>query len=98
MITLKVMQESTLFVTLEPCIMCASSLHQLEVERIVYGANNPRFGGLETVASNAQYDHKHTVKVNRPSSSNFNRPVYEIPNLGGVGSRCGALCRSRLHP
>lgn len=37
--------ETTLYVTVEPCVMCASALHQLAVRRVVYGCANARFGG-----------------------------------------------------
>ena len=42
---------STLYVTCEPCIMCASFLRQLHVPRVIYGCSNPRFGGCGTVLS-----------------------------------------------
>lgn len=35
---------STLYVTLEPCMMCVSALALSRVERIVYGAASPVFG------------------------------------------------------
>ena len=38
-----------LFVTVEPCIMCASALQQLGVRRVVFGCRNDRFGGCGTV-------------------------------------------------
>jgi len=34
-----------LYVTLEPCIMCAGALQHLGVPEVVYGAPNARFGG-----------------------------------------------------
>ncbi|KAI5851411.1 cytidine deaminase-like protein [Morchella snyderi] len=37
--------ETTLYVTVEPCVMCASALHQLGVRRVVFGCANERFGG-----------------------------------------------------
>ena len=37
--------ECTLYVTVEPCIMCASALRQLGVRRVVFGAANDKFGG-----------------------------------------------------
>ena len=39
----------TLFVTVEPCIMCASALRQLGVRTAVFGAANDKFGGCGTV-------------------------------------------------
>ena len=34
----------TLYVTLEPCPMCAGAISQSRVERLVYGAADPRYG------------------------------------------------------
>lgn len=42
---------STLYVTLEPCIMCAAALLQLGVTEVVFGALNTRFGGCGGVYS-----------------------------------------------
>lgn len=41
----------TLYVTLEPCIMCASALRISNIGRVVYGACNDRFGGCGSVLS-----------------------------------------------
>lgn len=41
--------ECTLYVTIEPCVMCASALRQLRVSGVVYGAGNDKFGGCGTV-------------------------------------------------
>ncbi|KAJ1719503.1 tRNA(adenine34) deaminase [Coemansia erecta] len=38
-----------LYVTVEPCIMCASALRQVGVRRVFYGCRNERFGGCEGV-------------------------------------------------
>jgi tRNA-specific adenosine deaminase 2 len=39
----------TLYVTVEPCIMCAAALKILGITKIVFGCHNPRFGGMGTV-------------------------------------------------
>mmetsp|Transcript_68546 Transcript_68546/g.212817 ORF Transcript_68546/g.212817 Transcript_68546/m.212817 type:complete len:204 (+) Transcript_68546:94-705(+) len=39
------LQGCRLYVTLEPCIMCAAALQLLGVPEVVYGAPNARFGG-----------------------------------------------------
>lgn len=36
----KYLQECTLFVTLEPCVMCAGALNWSQVSRVVYGADD----------------------------------------------------------
>jgi tRNA-specific adenosine deaminase 2 len=40
-----ILQECDLYVTVEPCIMCASLLRQYRIRRVFYGASNERFGG-----------------------------------------------------
>lgn len=40
-----VLRECDLYVTVEPCIMCASLLRQLGVRRVFFGAGNEKFGG-----------------------------------------------------
>ena len=39
----------TLYVTVEPCIMCASYLRQLGLKNVIYGCGNDRFGGAGTI-------------------------------------------------
>ncbi len=40
---------STLYVTLEPCIMCAAALIHARVDRVVFGAWDPKAGGAGSV-------------------------------------------------
>ena len=40
----KYLHECTLYVTLEPCVMCAAALRWAQVERIIYGADDPKEG------------------------------------------------------
>lgn len=37
------------FVTVEPCVMCASALQELNIREIFFGCSNPRFGGCGSV-------------------------------------------------
>ena len=37
-----------LFVTVEPCLMCAGTLLHARIRRLVYGAPEPKFGGVES--------------------------------------------------
>lgn len=41
--------DTTLFVTLEPCTMCAGSLVWSRVSRLVYGAKEPRTGAAGSI-------------------------------------------------
>jgi len=40
---------STLYVTLEPCAMCAGALVNARVERVVFAARDIRFGALRSI-------------------------------------------------
>jgi tRNA(adenine34) deaminase len=40
--------QSTLYVTLEPCLMCVGALVHARVERVVYGAADPKSGAVDT--------------------------------------------------
>ncbi len=37
---------TTMFVTIEPCVMCAGALVLARVDRLVYGASDPRAGAV----------------------------------------------------
>lgn len=39
----------TLYVTLEPCVMCAGALVNARVDRVVYGARDPKAGAVESL-------------------------------------------------
>jgi tRNA(adenine34) deaminase len=40
----KYLNECTLFVTLEPCVMCAGALHWVQLQKLVYGASDIQRG------------------------------------------------------
>ncbi|MFC4251131.1 tRNA adenosine(34) deaminase TadA [Sinimarinibacterium flocculans] len=40
---------STLYVTLEPCVMCAGAIVHARVARLVYGADDPKAGAVHSV-------------------------------------------------
>ena len=50
---------STLYVTLEPCIMCASALLHARVPRVVYAAQDFKWGGLGSL-----FDLSHDPRLN----------------------------------
>lgn len=43
------LSECTLAVTLEPCIMCAGAIVLARIPRLVYGAADPKAGGVNTL-------------------------------------------------
>ncbi|HMZ51740.1 nucleoside deaminase [Candidatus Sumerlaeota bacterium] len=53
----------TLYVTLEPCPMCAGGLVQARVKRLVYGASNARWGACRegvdpNILANPRFNHR----------------------------------------
>ena len=47
---------ATLYVTLEPCVMCAGALVTARVKRLVFGARDLRFGGVRSKFRLADHD------------------------------------------
>jgi len=43
------LKDTILYVTVEPCIMCASALRQLGIREVYYGCENGKFGGCGSV-------------------------------------------------
>ncbi len=40
--------QATLYVTLEPCVMCCGAIVQARLARVVYGAADPKAGAVES--------------------------------------------------
>lgn len=54
----------TVYVTLEPCLMCAGLMYQARIDRCVYGAADPKGGALGSLYSiNADERLNHTFEV-----------------------------------
>ncbi|OHF03367.1 tRNA-specific adenosine deaminase subunit TAD2 [Colletotrichum orchidophilum] len=78
-----IVRECTLYVTVEPCVMCAGLLRQLGINEVYFGAVNDKFGGTGGVFSihkNSTDTRKdpNPVTVLRPlqiNASNVPRPV-----------------------
>lgn len=43
----KYLEDCTLYVTLEPCVMCAGALRWAQIGRIVYGAGDDKYGFMK---------------------------------------------------
>lgn len=41
---------ATLYVTLEPCIMCAGAMVHARIKHLIYGANDPKAGAIVSMA------------------------------------------------
>jgi tRNA(adenine34) deaminase len=70
------LEGSTLYVTQEPCPMCAGALVNARIERLVFGCDNPKAGAVKTlyqIVEDPRLNHRMSV-------------------TGGVlADRCGAL-------
>ncbi len=70
---------STLYVTLEPCTMCAGAIVHARIGRVVYGAKDPKTGAVESlyqILSDKRLNHQPEV-------------------VGGILSdQCGELLKS----
>lgn len=44
-----ILDDATLYVTCEPCIMCAGTILQARIKRVVYGTKQPRYGCVDTM-------------------------------------------------
>lgn len=56
--------DCTLYVTLEPCYMCAGALLQSRISRVVFGCHDPKGGALETLSqlgNDPRLNHKFVV-------------------------------------
>ena len=53
--------DAVLYVTIEPCVMCIGALIQARLARIVFGARDPKFGGvvsLHHLADDSRHNHR----------------------------------------
>lgn len=67
-----------LFVTLEPCLMCAGAIYQARLDRVVFGALDPKAGAMGSL-----------YKVHEDTRLNHRLPV-----VGGVmADECGQILK-----
>lgn len=69
---------ATLYVTLEPCVMCVGAIMHARIERVVYGADDPRAGAAGSAFSLL-------------GSDQFNHSVHV--ESGVLAEECGAILR-----
>jgi len=57
---------TTLYVTLEPCVMCVGALVHARVARLVYGAREPKTGAIESAQrlfESGEFNHKPEIEA-----------------------------------
>ncbi|KJS20041.1 MAG: hypothetical protein VR72_16275 [Clostridiaceae bacterium BRH_c20a] len=56
--------EATIYVTIEPCPMCAGALINSRIDKVVYGADEPKFGSAGSQLNLLQFPgFNHQVKI-----------------------------------
>jgi len=59
----KYLPEATLYVTIEPCLMCAGALYWSKIGKVVYGADDEKHGAFSTVKKAKKILHPKTEIV-----------------------------------
>ncbi|MFC5631810.1 MULTISPECIES: tRNA adenosine(34) deaminase TadA [Streptococcus] len=58
--------DCTLFVTIEPCVMCSGAIGLARIPNVIYGAKNAKFGGagsLYDILTDERLNHRVTVET-----------------------------------
>ena len=65
------LNDCQLFVTLEPCLMCAGASYQARIERVIIGAKDPKagaMGSLYEIHSDQRLNHNFQVEEHKLGS------------------------------
>ena len=60
------MPDAAVYITKEPCVMCAGALMHARVERVIYGAPDPKYGAawsLYNILGDERLNHRAVVKA-----------------------------------
>jgi tRNA(adenine34) deaminase len=58
------LSDTTVYITLEPCTMCAGALVQARVKNLVYGAKDEKYGACEStvnLVNDPRFNHRMNV-------------------------------------
>ena len=70
------LEDVTIYVTCEPCIMCSGAMLQARVPRVVYGCRDPKAGAMGSL-------------YNVATDDRLNHSINVIPDV--LGDECGEL-------
>ena len=59
----KYLPEATIYVTIEPCTMCAGALYWSQIGKLVYAADDPKHGSITTLKNGGKILHPKTEVV-----------------------------------
>ena len=57
------LNDTTLYVTLEPCPMCAGAILNARIDRVVFGARDPRFGAFGSLFNLNELPLNHKTEI-----------------------------------
>ena len=60
------LDDCTMYVTMEPCLMCAGAMIQSRIKKVVYGVENKKFGfvgSIDNILNNKNMNH--TVEIEK---------------------------------
>lgn len=61
-----ILDDATIYISLEPCLMCVGAIMQARMKRVVYGAAEPKFGALGSIIDVSETDgFNHKIEVAR---------------------------------
>lgn len=69
-----ILSECVLYVTVEPCVMCASLLRQMGIKKVYFGAVNDKFGGTGGVFKIHMNSKPVPKPVDRPYQNGYGPP------------------------
>ncbi|HEY2407520.1 MAG TPA: nucleoside deaminase [Polyangiaceae bacterium] len=84
------LDDATLFVTLEPCPMCAGALINARIARVVYAASDPKAGAVRTlfqIGTDARLNHRFEITADILSGPSVQRLRAFFGKLRAAGER-----------
>lgn len=77
-----ILNDATIYVTLEPCLMCSGAILQSRIKRLVYATTEPKFGCVESlmnVFDNKKFNHhvEITSAILKEESSNMLKEYFQ---------------------
>ena len=77
-----ILEDCILYVTVEPCLMCAGTIIQSRIKKVVYGTKEPKFGVVESlmqVFENKTFNHQVEVQggVLKEEASNIMKDFFK---------------------
>ena len=59
----KYLHDTVMFVTLEPCLMCASAISEVHIDKLYFGAYDNKNGGIENFKFQPKREHTFKTEV-----------------------------------